>query len=118
MKRLVASMEEVPEEAQNRFVQDPEAFRAWIQWGSGRVKNPYTRSVVTPLPDGGWVWRAEGVACRDLTSGSEVPCLTYTIRCPGISPGITVLEAPCFESVDETLMDLAQEVDPPATEGG
>ena len=116
-ERLYASMPEVPEDAKSRFLMDPEAFQTWIQWGSGRVHNPYPTSTVEPLPDGGWLWKAEGVACRDLRSGSELSCSTYTLNCPGITPGLSVLDLPCEGSIDEVVQDLPQENDTPSTQG-
>jgi hypothetical protein len=117
-ERYFAALPEIPQEAKDRFIMDPEAFRTWFQWGSGRVVSPYTETQVRPMPGGGWIWEASGVNCRNLNDGQEEQCSSYAMRCPAIPDGMGPIEIPCEGTILESVRDLALEADPPATEDG
>ena len=210
-EQIVSSREPVPEEARFRFLQDPQAFQTWFQWGSSRTSNPYVSPAVQPLvslylqtirvpsvkqanqvlrkaqkgeafdtlatridtestddpaalyglldsmkelhdlepewraaledlrigdtagpfttdngwvvvqivdrKESGWIWAADGVACRNPEDGTERQCSSYTMRCPDIPEGQRAIHAPCAGFLHETLFffepDPISETDSP-----
>jgi hypothetical protein len=99
-ERFHAAEASVPEAAQARFLMDPEAFRTWFQWGSGRVSTPYREPQIRQEADGSWIWEADGANCRDPeTPGLAAECTRYTLHCPLIPDNLTPLEVPCEGTV-------------------